>query len=317
MSLGEEARAKGRAADGDRPAASLDSSADRFLHYMVAEQGLARNTLDAYGRDLARYIEHLSAARLRDPDAVKMADVLAFMKMLRESGLSTRSLARCLTVLRMYHRFLLREGLAKEDPTARLEMPKIWNRLPEVLSEAEVEALLGRPRLDKPLGVRDAAMLEVLYATGLRVSELLGLRVNSVNLEAGYLVAMGKGSKERVVPMGEYAVEILSRYMSGARGDLMRGAASPFLFLNRSGRPLTRQGFWKMLKKYARQTGIEKRITPHTIRHSFATHMLERGADLRSVQEMLGHAKLSTTQIYTHVDSRRLRKIYERYHPRA
>ena len=317
MSRGKGARGKGRAADANPPAASMDSFADRFLNYMVAEQGLARNTLEAYGRDLARYVDHLSAARVDDPDRVKMSHVVGFMKALRESGLSPRSRARCLTVLRMYHRFLVREGLTKKDPTARLEMPKIWNRLPEVLSEAEVEVLLGRPRLDKPLGVRDAAMLEVLYATGLRVSELMGLRVNSINLEAGYLVAMGKGSKERLVPLGEYAVEILSRYISGARGDLMRGGASPFLFLNRSGRPLTRQGFWKVLKKYARQAGIEKRITPHTIRHSFATHMLERGADLRSVQELLGHAKLSTTQIYTHVDTKRLRKIYERYHPRA
>ena len=294
-----------------------DRCADLFLNHLVAERGLARNTMEAYGRDLARYTGHLVCEGVHDVRAVKSRHVVAFMKALKETGLSTRSMARSLTAVRMYHRFLLREGIADEDPTSRLDMPKIWQRLPEVLTEGEIAALLGQPRTDKPNGVRDAVMLEVLYATGLRVSELVGLRVNSINLEAGFLIARGKGSKERLVPMGEYAMASLSLYLAGPRAELLKGVTSPYLFVGRAGRPLTRQGFWKAVKKYAKSAGIGKRIAPHTIRHSFATHMLERGADLRSVQEMLGHAKISTTQIYTHIDTRRLRSIYDRFHPRA
>jgi integrase/recombinase XerD len=289
---------------------------DHFLNYLTVERGLSRNTLEAYGRDLARYLDHLERDGVSHPDEIAAAQVLRFLGRLKEEGLCARSRARSLVALRVFHRFLLAEKLASGNPTAQVEAPRSLSRLPHTLSPEEVERLLGAPAGEEPRDLRDRAMLELLYATGLRVSELVGLKVADLQLDVGYLFAFGKGSKRRIVPMGEAAVLELRRYLGLGRPFLDR-EASPVLFLNRSGQGLTRQGFWKIIKRRAREAGIARNITPHTLRHSFATHLLENGADLRAVQTMLGHADIATTQIYTHVTRERLRQLHERYHPRG
>ena len=233
-----------------------------------------------------------------------------------QGNLSIRSIARNLSALKMFFRFLVSDGKIKGNPARRLGVPKLPQRLPEVLTVHEVEILLSQPVVSTHQGQRDKTMLELLYATGLRVSELVGLRVSNINLEAGYVRTMGKGSKERMIPMGEKALESLRLYLSNGRIGLLKKRSSPYLFINSRGRPLTRQGFWKIIKRYRTMAGIKKEITPHILRHSFATHLLEGGADLRSVQVMLGHADISTTQIYTHVTRERLKQIHEKYHPR-
>jgi len=290
---------------------------DQFLSYLTVERGLSANTLDAYGRDLARYLDYLEKEKTAHPDEVTSAQVLRFLARLKESGLSSRSRARALVSLRMFHKFLLAEKIATVNPTALVEAPRSLQALPHTLSPAEVERLLTAPAGDDAYALRDRAMLELLYATGLRVSELVGLKLQDLQLDVGYLFAFGKGSKRRIVPMGEAAISELQRYLVTARPLLERQTASPHIFLNRGGKGLTRQGFWKIIKRRAREAGISKNITPHTLRHSFATHLLENGADLRAVQTMLGHADISTTQIYTHVTRERLRKIHEQYHPRG
>ena len=295
----------------------MDEYLDLFLNYLTVERGLARNTLEAYGRDLGRYLDFLAKEGIACPDAVTPPVVLRFLAKLRDDGLSPRSRARALVALRMFHKFLLGEGHAARNPTALIEAPKSLASLPHTLTPREVERLLAAPAGDDPLDLRDRAMLEVLYATGLRVSELVGLKRADLQLDVGYLSAFGKRSKQRIVPLGEAAIAELGRYLSYGRPLLDKGQAGTLLFLNRLGQGLTRQGFWKIIKRRARQTGIGKRITPHTLRHSFATHLLENGADLRAVQSMLGHADISTTQIYTHVTRERLRRLHEQHHPRG
>jgi integrase/recombinase XerD len=290
------------------------SFASRFLNYLAVEKGVAANTLDAYRRDLARYLRMMERP---GPDDVGRDDMHAFLSRLAEAGVSARSAARCLAAVRGFHRFLLREGLASSDPTIDIETPRGWQRLPRTLSGSEVESLLGQPDANTPQGIRDTAMLELLYATGLRVSELTGLRVGDVNLEREFLLVMGKGSKERVVPFGEVATRALQRYLSGARSLLLKGAESDALFISSRRRQITRQMFWERLRHYAQKAGIRKHVSPHALRHSFATHLLDNGADLRSVQAMLGHADISTTQIYTQVSRERLRQLHEKYHPRG
>jgi len=290
---------------------------DHFLNYLTVERGLSSNTLDAYGRDLARYLDFLEKEGIAHPDVVSPSLVLRFLSRLKEAGLSARSRARALVSLRMFHKFLLAEKLATVNPTSRIEAPRSMQGLPHTLSPVEVERLLAAPVGEEAFASRDRAMLELLYATGLRVSELVGLKLEDLQLEVGYLFAFGKGSKRRIVPMGETAIFELRRYLGAGRPFFERDPASPHLFLNRAGKGLTRQGFWKIIKRRARQAGIGKNITPHTLRHSFATHLLENGADLRAVQTMLGHADISTTQIYTHVTRERLRKIHEQFHPRG
>ena len=290
---------------------------DLFLNYLTVERGLARNTLEAYCRDLARYLDFLDRERVAAPDAVTPPLILRFLADLRSAGLAPRSRARALVALRMFHKFLLAEGYANRNPTALVEAPKSLATLPHTLTPGEVERLLAAPRGEEPLELRDRAMLEVLYATGLRVSELVSLRRDSLQLDFGYLTAFGKRSKQRIVPLGETAIAELGRYLAYGRPFLDKGAGGSLLFLNRLGQGLTRQGFWKIIKRRARQTGIGKKITPHTLRHSFATHLLENGADLRAVQSMLGHADISTTQIYTHVTRERLRQLHEQHHPRG
>ena len=299
--------------DGESPERLLDL----YLSFLGVEKGLSVNTREAYARDLHSLFDYLELQGLNNPLEVRPEQVRLFLIGQHEQGKSPRSLARMVSSLRGFYRFLVREGVLSSDPTSLLEAPKRGASLPKDMSIAEVDSLLSQPDQSTPLGVRDQAMLDLMYATGLRVSELVNLKVNDIHLEVGYVVAYGKGGKERLVPMGEVAVERLKGYLYGVRPALARGSKIPYLFLNRSGKKLSRQGFWKILRRYALQAGIRSRITPHSLRHSFATHLLERGADLRSVQLLLGHASISTTQIYTHINRERLKRIYDRYHPRA
>ncbi|ABB31661.1 tyrosine recombinase XerD [Geobacter metallireducens RCH3] len=290
---------------------------DLFLNYLLVEKGLAKNSLDSYGRDMIRYLDFLEKRNCGEPSAVRPVDVADFLAHLKDCGLAPRSRARALSAVRMFHRFLLVEGYAEANPTAIIEAPKTLAKLPQILAGREVEALLAAPGSDSAQDMRDRAMLELLYATGLRVSELVGLGLRDVNVTAGYLMAFGKGGKERLVPMGESACAAVSRYLAEARPEMDRNGDNAYLFLTRLGDRMTRQAFWNIIKKRAIEAGIRKTISPHTLRHSFATHLLENGADLRSVQAMLGHADLATTQIYTHVTRERLKRIHEEYHPRG
>ncbi len=296
---------------------SMEQNLDLFLNFLTVEKGLSRNTLDGYGRDLARYLDFLEARGIADADEISPATILQFLAHLKQAGLSPRSRARALVALRTFHKFLLAEELCATNPAARVAAPKSLNPLPSTLSPTEVERLLAAPAGAGSLEQRDRAMLEILYATGLRVSELVGLRMQDLQLDVGYLLAFGKRNKQRIVPLGEAAVEELRGYLRHARPLLEKGQGSQFIFLNRTGKGLTRQGFWKIIKRRALEALIQKNITPHTLRHSFATHLLENGADLRSVQAMLGHADISTTQIYTHVTRERLKQIHGRHHPRG
>ena len=295
----------------------LDPLLDLFLGYIRVERGLSAKTVDAYGEDLRDYLDDLHRADIDDADRIEPDHIQEHLLHLAERGLSGRSQARHLAAIRMFHRFLCADKVTKKDPARVIERPKGERKLPIYLTVDEVEALLAAPDPLTPAGARDKAMIELLYATGLRVSELVGLQLNDLNLTAGYLIAKGKGNKERVVPVGLIARAAVEHWLDGPRLGICNGRAGKHLFVGRTGRPLTRQGFWKLLRRYAVQAGIDRPISPHKLRHSFATHLLERGADLRAVQQMLGHADVSTTQIYTHVDSRRLRGLYDRFHPRA
>lgn len=296
---------------------TLNVCRDLFLQYLIVEKGVSGNTLDAYGRDTLRYVTFLEGEGCREPSAATQLLVASFIGRLKAGGLSPRSRARTLSAVRMFHRFLLAEGYATTNPTALIEAPRAGGKLPEFLSLREVERLLGAPAGEESAELRDRAMLELLYATGLRVSELVSLTLRTVNLEAGYLLTLGKGGKERLVPLGDAAIGAVRRYLTGARHRLERGGRCEALFLTRLGEGMSRQAFWNIIRKRARQAGISRNISPHTLRHSFATHLLENGADLRSVQIMLGHADLSTTQIYTHVTRERLKRIHEECHPRG
>ncbi|PLX94025.1 MAG: site-specific tyrosine recombinase XerD [Desulfuromonas sp.] len=296
---------------------ALLSLLDHFLSHLVVERGLSENTLEAYSRDLNRYLSALAGEKVDDINAVTPNHLLRFLAQLKKEGLAPRSRARVLVSLRMFHRFLLLENLSTANPASRIEAPRSLRSLPTTLSPAEVERLLQSPQGRDPLDVRDRAMLELLYATGLRVSELIGLKLGDLELRLGCLRAFGKRAKQRLVPMGEEAVTSVQTYLEGSRARLAGEKETPFLFLNRRGGGLTRQGFWKMMKRRAQEAGILKNISPHTLRHSFATHLLENGADLRAVQTMLGHADISTTQIYTHVTRERLRQVHEKFHPRG
>jgi integrase/recombinase XerD len=290
---------------------------DLFLTYLLVEKGLAKNTMEAYSRDIGRYLNHLEKEGHETFDQVKPFDVATFIASLKEAGLSPRSRARALSAMRMFHRFLLVENYCDVNPTTIIESPKISGKLPVFLNCREVGQLLTAAIGERAGDVRDRAMLELLYATGLRVSELVNLRVRDINMDAGFLLTMGKGEKERLVPMGESARSALADYLALVRPGLDRSGLSPYLFLSRLGQRMTRQAFWNIIKKRAAMAGIVKIISPHTLRHSFATHLLENGADLRSVQIMLGHADLSTTQIYTHVTRERLKRVHEECHPRG
>lgn len=284
---------------------------------MAVEKGASRNTIDGYSRDLNRFAGFIEERGVHQISGIETEDVLSYLASLHGEGLAANSVNRALAALRGFYRYLLREKKVDHTPMAHILLAKVWTRLPDVLSREEMVLLLEQPGAGTPAEIRDSAMLELVYATGIRVSELIGLTVNSINWQVGYLVAMGKGEKERIVPVGRAAYERVKRYQEGARALLLKGRESDRLFLNRTGKGLTRQGFWKIVKKYAAKAGLDKAIHPHTFRHSFASHLLEGGADLRSVQIMLGHADISTTQIYTHVTRERLKEIHRKYHPRG
>jgi integrase/recombinase XerD len=282
----------------------------RFLQYLRIEKGLSDNTLASYTHDLAMYREHLGKTAVVDAQS---AEVSTFLRFLYNRKLKPRSAARAFAAVRGLHRFLILERAREDNPTANIDQPRWWKPLPNVLVLEEVDRLLAAPDTTTGKGVRDRALLEVLYATGLRVSELIGLRLDGIDLQVGFVRCMGKGSKERIVPLGESAADAVEAYLR------VRRVKKPtnYLFLNNRGGRLSRMGFWKILRGYGVQAKIKKRLTPHVLRHSFATHLLERGADLRAVQTMLGHSNISTTEIYTHVMRERLKEIYKSYHPRA
>jgi integrase/recombinase XerD len=286
-----------------------------YLDYLTVEKGLARNSIQSYARDL-RYFGHHLDERSRALERLQRADIVRYLQSLRSAGLSARSIARALAAIRGLFRFLVAERHLKNDPTENVENPRLWSNLPKSLQSADVESLLAAPDPTAANGLRDKAMLELLYATGLRVSELIRLRLEDLVLDAGFLRAIGKGSKERVVPFGEAAREALVAYIEKGRPEHDRFGDTT-LFLSIRGRGLSRQSIWMKIVRYAREAGIRQQISPHMLRHSFATHLLENGADLRSVQMMLGHADISTTQIYTHITRARLQKLYDEYHPRA
>jgi integrase/recombinase XerD len=300
--------------------ATLDVAIQRFLDHLKVEREHAPATLEAYGHDLASFARFAAGRGVTALAAVRTLDVLEYLAHLAASRLSARSQARQLVALRQLWRFLRAERVADTNPTEDVDMPRFGRRLPDFLTLEEVDRLLAAPDRRQPRGARDAAMLETLYATGLRVSELVRLRLPDVNFQAGYLVAFGKGRKERLVPLGEAALGVLRAYVEEARPRFVRprsGRAAEALFLSRLGGPMTRQAFWKLIGRYASAAGIRKALSPHKLRHSFATHLVERGADLRAVQAMLGHADIGTTEIYTHVSRGHLRGVYDRFHPRA
>jgi len=284
-----------------------------FLNFCRLEKGLSPNSLEAYSSDLSRFNAFLGEVS----GLPGMEHLHLYLDHLYQSGLSSRSVARHLTTLRSFYGFLLREGLIENDPTEHLRTPRQWQTIPKFLNLQEIDKIIQAPHVSRPTGLRDRAMMELLYATGLRVSELCRVGVGDLNGELGVLRTMGKGNKQRLVPVGREAIQAVERYLQAGRGALLKGRASRYLFVTARGGCLTRQGFWKLLAGYGRQAGIFHGLTPHVLRHSFATHLLEGGADLRSVQVMLGHADISTTQIYTHVMRSRLRDTVDRHHPRA
>ncbi|WP_366922421.1 site-specific tyrosine recombinase XerD [Metallumcola ferriviriculae] len=290
---------------------------EEFLHYLAVERGLAENTLSSYHRDLHQFLEWLKERDIKSVEAVHRNHIMAYLLKLQQKGRAPATVSRHLAALKSFYHFLTRESAVEKDPTINLDSPKLAKKLPHVLSPDEVVALLDQPDTGKKAGLRDKAMLELLYATGLRVSELMALDVPHLNLELGFVRCFGKGAKERIVPMGSVAARCLNEYLEKGRNKLIKHFDEPALFVNQHGRRLTRQGFWKLLKKYAVDAGINKDIAPHTLRHSFATHLLENGADLRAVQEMLGHADITTTQIYTHLTKSRIKEVYDETHPRA
>ena len=296
---------------------SLEPALDLFIAHVRVERGLAENTVEAYGHDLRRYLSHLGKLGIDAWDRVGRAEVRAHLEELLHEGISSRSQARALSAIRQFHRLLLAERIATRDPTDEIGSPRPGRKLPEPLSRDEIDRLLAAIDPKPASALRDLAMIELLYATGLRVSELVGLGINDVDLEGRVLLARGKGSKERMIPIGAPAAEAVKAYMAGCRERLLKKRRSRDLFVTPRGGRLTRQGFSKLLLRHARAAGIARRISPHKLRHSFATHLLEGGADLRAVQAMLGHADVSTTQIYTHVDRTHVRRLHERFHPRA
>ncbi len=295
----------------------LDLWIDRFLHHLAVEKGLSQNTLDAYARDLQGYADLVRERGISGVEEITAEHTRNYFQAMRSRGLSPRSTARALSTLKGFHKFLLQEQAVKENPLRRLRSPRVTPRLPSVLTAGEVEGLLRQPNPSDARGIRDRAMLELMYAAGLRVSELIHLTVNDVNLEVGYVRTRGKGSRERIVPIGKAAGQALKGYLEGPRRLSPFRSSQPTLFVGTRGRGITRQGFWKILKRYAQTAGIHKRITPHMLRHSFATHLLEGGADLRSVQSMLGHVDIATTQIYTHVSREHLKRLHQKFHPRG
>ncbi|MDD5465905.1 MAG: site-specific tyrosine recombinase XerD [Candidatus Omnitrophica bacterium] len=289
---------------------------DSFLDYLSVERALAKNTIAAYRQDLNMYLDFMIKRKIEALSRINKNDIVEFMLFEKDNGISPTSISRRLAAIRMFHRFLSRERVIKSDPTVLIDSPKLWKKVPDTLSLNEVEALIGQPQARDRQGARDKAILETLYATGMRVSESTDLKTNNVNLDIGFLRCIGKGNKERIIPLGKKAIQSIKRYLEFSRPYFLKKKTSECLFISRSGARLSRQSVWKLIKRYAKEAKIKKPIKVHTLRHSFATHLLERGADLRSVQEMLGHSNISTTQIYTHIDKERLKTVHKQFHPR-
>jgi integrase/recombinase XerD len=294
----------------------MEELLQQFLGHLSIEAGLSSNTIESYRRDLKRYLQFLKDKKVSSVDKITEKLTSDFIMLLHRMGLAANSIARNLTSIRRFHKFLLVEGLSHSDPTAILESPRLWRKLPVVLNVNEMEKLLDQPEQDKPLSVRDKAILEFLYATGVRISELIGVKRKDVMFEVELVRIFGKGRKERINPLGQKALQALKKYLLEVRPNLAKEYSEDVLFLNSRGRSFSRMGLWKLLRKYVVMAGIKKKVSPHTIRHSFATHLLDAGADLRSVQEMLGHADISTTQIYTHLDREYLKQEHWKFHPR-
>jgi integrase/recombinase XerD len=296
----------------------MEELLEKFLYHLSLERGLSSNTIESYKRDLKRYIKYLQTLKRKSFDKIKTQDISKLILKLNKRGLSSSTISRNLSVIKSFHKYLIRENLALKNPAEGIESPRLWRKLPVVLNIEEIKKLLDQPDESDPLSVRDKAMLEVLYATGLRISELINLKRSSLLFEIGCVRILGKGNKERVVPIGEVAIDWVNRYLKDFRAELvnLKSKSGDFLFLNARGNRLTRMGAYKILRKYVNKAGIKKKVSPHTIRHSFATHLLEGGADLRAVQEMLGHADISTTQIYTQVDREYLKEVHRTFHPR-
>lgn len=289
-----------------------------YLHYLTIERGLSQNTRKSYERDLEQYLTFLTEQHIKDWQAVDRVLILSFLQQLQQSGKSSATIIRMVSSLRRFHQFLRQERFTDHDPMQHIDSPKKQQKLPDTLSLSEVERLIETPDTKEVLGIRDRAILEVMYATGLRVSELIGLQLKDLHLSMGLLQTTGKGDKERIVPLGDLAIQWIETYLEEARPFLTRKhPEESHLFVNNHGKQLSRQGIWKNLKALVRKAGITKNVTPHTLRHSFATHLLENGADLRIVQELLGHADISTTQIYTHITKKRMTEVYKQHFPRA
>ncbi|HEY4532050.1 MAG TPA: site-specific tyrosine recombinase XerD [Kurthia sp.] len=299
--------------------AIIQDALEEYIHFLRVERQLSENTLVSYKKDIENYLHSIfEIQQLENFDDVARFHILTHLKELQESGKSARTTSRHISSIRSFHQFLLREKRCQSDPTIHLEMPKTEQKLPQILSIEEIDQLMQTPNLQKPAGKRDRAMLELLYATGMRISECINLNREDIHLSMGFVRVFGKGGKERIVPLGNSAIEACTVYMNQARSQLEdQTNRSEALFLNQRGKRLTRQGVWKLLKAYALKAKIQHELTPHILRHSFATHLIENGADLRAVQELLGHADISTTQIYTHVSKTRLSEVYKQFHPRA
>lgn len=296
----------------------MEQELEEFIRYLRVEKNAAANTIDSYFLDLRRYIQSLQQQGIRSVEKIERTHVISFLSLLRDLGLSARSISRNFSAIRGFHRFLVNEEFSRTDPTENVDAPKLSKVLPDVLTPDEIEQILEQPNVNHILGVRDRAILETLYATGIRVSELTALKQSNVLFEAGILRVFGKGSRERVVPIGRSALMWIRRYQDGSRPRLVKyGETNDVLFLNAQGRPLSRMWIWKIVHQYTVAAGIKKAVHPHTFRHSFATHLLEGGADLRAVQEMLGHADISTTQVYTHIDREYLKEVHRTFHPRG
>lgn len=290
-----------------------------YIIYLKIERGLSANTVISYKRDIEKYLTFLTEKKITQLDEVSRFEILDFLQTLRQSGAADNSIIRMVSSLRKFHQYLKRESIVSDDPMQLIDTPKKASTLPKAISPQAIEQLLEAPDTTTPLGVRDRTILELMYATGLRISELVNLKLSDMHLTMGFIQTMGKGEKERIIPLGEIASQWLDHYLDGARVYLQDQSAetSEYVFLNSRGKGLSRQGVWKKVKQLALEAGIDQNVTPHTLRHSFATHLLENGADLRMVQELLGHADISTTQIYTHITKTRLKQVYSDYHPRA
>lgn len=295
----------------------LDQFVDQYISYVKIEKGLAAKTVSAYASDLGFFLDFLKAQQIESLAHIDAAVILKYVIELRRNGRGARTRARHLVTIRGFYHYLNQTGIVKLNPAKLVDLPKSGLKLPEVLNVEDVDQLLATPDRQIPIGKRDAAMLELIYAAGLRVSELIHMEVNAINLEAGFVRVLGKGNKERIVPIGRKAIESVEDYIKHGRGQLLKTHTSHILFVARAGKAMTRQGFWKLLRRYVLKAGLNKRVTPHSLRHSFASHLLEGGADLRAVQVMLGHVDIATTQIYTHVAHKRLVAIHQKYHPRG